>query len=358
MLGVNPAFHIHVHPGVDGFSAGFRLRSGDAMVDELTDGIPIANNKAAKFPFAAENVGQGKGICRTGRAVEIVESAHDRAGAGINSRFERRQINLPQGVDGNIHRIVIPAAFGSAVSDIMLRTSDDLGRIGKIVSLKAFHLRARHGRTQIGIFSSAFGNATPARVTGDVHHRSEGPMGAGSACFFRRHGCGPFHQIRMPTGGLGQRDWENGSVAVNDVVAEDQGNAQSGLFYCDLLNSIGLIRTANIQQGAEFSRLGQCIGLFRHIIVLGHLTDLFFQSHFSQECIDFCLDFEMIVRPLSDRQCLIQKKKNGNGQILKNTHGGFPLIQVQIHPSCSTLPKCTPTVLALICSQINASQTQ
>ena len=99
-----------------------------------------------------------------------------------------------------------------------------------------------HAGIQIGIFPAPFGNPAPARVTGNVEHRGESPACTLRRSFHRGNAGTLFNQFRIE--GSSQAEWnrEYGMVAVDDVPAYEQGNAQAGFFDGDMLISIDLLR--------------------------------------------------------------------------------------------------------------------
>ena len=153
MLSVEAADHFHVNACGEGQARGFLLIRCQPVFDQLLDRSVVADDKAIELPLAAQDLCQRKGISRGWHAIEIVEGAHECADAFVNGSFERRKVNLAQGSFRHVGSVVVAARFCGTVGDPVLCAGEDsIGR-AVVASLKSAHARARHHRSQIGIFA-------------------------------------------------------------------------------------------------------------------------------------------------------------------------------------------------------------
>src|SRR3546814_12476294 len=104
-------------------------------------------------------------------------------------------------------------------------------RVGglEVVALEAAHARLGDAATQIDILARALGNSAPARIARDVDHRCEGPVYAFGRSFGGRNSRCLFNGLQVPTRRLAARDGKDGAVAVDPVIAEEQGEFQPRL---------------------------------------------------------------------------------------------------------------------------------
>src|SRR5262249_61304775 len=109
----------------------------EAVGDHLGDGGPVADDEAPEAPLAAEDLLQEVPVGRAGDAVDLVEGGHHRADAGLGGRVEGWQVDLPQGALGEVHRVVVAAAFGGAVGGQVLDAGEDRVGGGQVAALEA-----------------------------------------------------------------------------------------------------------------------------------------------------------------------------------------------------------------------------
>src|SRR6202020_2864362 len=100
-------------------------------------------------------------------------------------------VNVSQFRIRDLGVVVVTATAGRTISREMLRPGQNALR--SEVALETPHMRGRNGGSQVRILAGAFDNASPARVAGDIDHRSEGPLDAGRACFGGRGGLRGFY---------------------------------------------------------------------------------------------------------------------------------------------------------------------
>jgi hypothetical protein len=235
VIEVGGADHFHVDAGEDGFAGGIRGIGGETVWDHFGDGGVVADDEAIEGPFFTENLTKGQEISGHGNAIEGVESGHERRDTGFARGAERREIDVAQENFGNPGAVVFAAAFRGSVSDVVLGAGGDcIGRTER-TGLESANHGGRERACKIRIFAEAFGYAAPAGVASDVHHGREGPADAFGRRFFGRGSRGGLDQIGIPAGGLAQGNREDGSIAVDNVAAEQQRDAQAALFHGDAL---------------------------------------------------------------------------------------------------------------------------
>src|SRR5258705_884464 len=92
------------------------------------------------------------------------------------------------------------------------------------ITLKSAHLCRRHHRTEIGVFTGAFNNASPARVARNIDHRRKRPVDADGARFAGSNTLRALHHFRIPRSSHSNWHREDRVKTVNDVEAEDKRN--------------------------------------------------------------------------------------------------------------------------------------
>ena len=110
----------------------------------------------------------------------------------------------------------------------MFGTGRDATPAGEPGRLKPTDLRGGHHAAQIHVLAGAFCDATPTRVTGDVHHRRENPVDADGRGLFGGDTRRLRDEVRIPRTRQRERDGENRAEAVDDVATDDQGDAEPG----------------------------------------------------------------------------------------------------------------------------------
>ena len=92
----------------------------------LGDGGPIALDEAVEVPLALEDLVHQVVVAAARHAVDGVERAHGRVGAGTNRGLERRQVEVPQPLDGHVGRVVVTARLRLAVGREVLGLATSL----------------------------------------------------------------------------------------------------------------------------------------------------------------------------------------------------------------------------------------
>jgi len=317
---VAAALHVHLHAGGQAFHRRLGTVGGDAMGDEFADRIPVADDEAGKTPLTAQDTIESEGIGRSGHAVEVIEGAHQGGSAGLHSRLERRQVDIAQDLFGDIGGVIIPAAFGGAIADVMFEAGGDAVGRGQVFSLKSAHAGDGHPAAEISIFTRPFGDSAPARIPGDVNHGRKGPVNARSTRLSGGDGRALFSQLGVPARSLGERNRKNGLVAMDDIQPEEDRNAETRVLHCELLQGVGLRGAADVEEGTDRTRarhlqmLGSCA-----IGVLLQLADLLLKGHAADQRLYPFIDFRTITRNLR-KECERPDEQNGAKNQCKTAH--------------------------------------
>ena len=293
-VGVGAGHHVDVDAGLEGEGGGGGNIGGDSMRHQLGDGVVVADVDAVEAPASAHQVLQHGAVGRHRHALEIGEGGHEGGAAGIDRRLEGRQVGFVEGALGDFHLGVVAAGQHGAVGGQVLGGGGDGVGGGEVRSLEAAHLGLGEARREPGILAGAFGDAAPARIAADVEHGREGEREALGRRFERGDARGALPQIDVEGRGLRQRDRKHRAVAVDDVVAEEQGNAEAGLLDRHALHLAGELGAVEIQHAAELA------GLERRHVIPGHdraghghvgrehieLADLLLDGHGAEELLD------------------------------------------------------------------------
>ena len=149
-------------------------------------------------------------------------------------------------------------------------------------TLEASDLGGGHGSTQERVFAGAFDDATPAGITGDVEHRTEGPVQTCGAGLFGGNGLRPFGNRGVPRGGHRQRHGEDGAVAVDDIEGKEQRDLRRAVFNGDFLEGIELLGIVEPQDRAGSALADDVCGFGTgeewRARNLGELPDLFLEA--------------------------------------------------------------------------------
>ena len=195
---VDAAHHVHIDAGLEGELPRFGARARDAVIAELVDRRPVAHHEAPEAPLAAEHRGHEPGAGGARDPADLVEGRHDATGACVQGGVVRRQVHFAQRPLGQIDGVVVPAALGAAIGGKMFYGGEHRVGRARIGALKAPDARRGHGRSQVGILTRAFGDATPAGIAGDIHHRGERPVHTGGRGLPGGDVSGRLHRFRVP----------------------------------------------------------------------------------------------------------------------------------------------------------------
>ena len=227
VLVVETADHLHVNASGESEARGLAPVGGVAVRDHLLNGRVVAHDEAIELPLAAQNFRERERVPRRRHAVEVVERTHQGAYASVHGGVEWRQIDFAQTLLAHVHCVVVAPRFGSAVCDEVFGAGDDAVLRRVVRALKAAHACARERRAEVRVFARALCDAPPARVARDVNHRGESPVDASRARLCRGDMGRALGGRGVEARGLAQGDWEDRSIAVNNVEAEDERNLQT-----------------------------------------------------------------------------------------------------------------------------------
>ena len=87
------------------------------------------------------------------------------------------------------------------------------------IALEAAHLGYGELRDDPRVFAGALSDPSPARIARDIEHGREGHTDAVGGCLDRRRAGARFPQARFEGSRFGERDWENGSMPMQNVEA-------------------------------------------------------------------------------------------------------------------------------------------
>src|SRR5207249_236070 len=81
----------------------------------------------------------------------------------------------------DVRRIIVTPAFSSPVAREMLHTREYAIRSARLGTLESSDLRTCDRRAEIWVLACAFHHAPPTCVSGNIDHRSEGPLNSRGA---------------------------------------------------------------------------------------------------------------------------------------------------------------------------------
>ena len=210
-----------------------------------------------------------------------------------------RQIDLLERALGDVHRSVIAAGGGRSVGGEVLGGRRQIVRLADVVALETAHLGFGIAGGEPGIFARAFGNPAPARVARHIQHRGEGEGQAIGGGFRGGGARRSLPQVRIEGRRLGQRDGEDGAVAVDHVEGEQQRHAEPRFLDRDPLHLARLLGAPQIADRADPARFDRGHVVARHLRAgdhpagrdQGHLADLLLERHGVEELSETTVDF-------------------------------------------------------------------
>ena len=248
MVEIDIAFHVHVGAGHDGLQGGVALILGKAMIDHFEAGAPVGHDESLKAPFALEKVALERAVPGCRDTVEDVERIHDGGGTSLLDRGpEGGQHDVVDGHGADIDRVIVAPGLSEAIAGKMLGGGGDGQRVREVVALKAAHAGDGDLRAEIGVFTCPLHDPAPARIAADVDHGGEGPVEAVGGGLCARDTGGLFHHVEVPASSLCERQREDGLVAVDDVIGEKDGNAETRLVDGIVLDGADVLEANDIQ---------------------------------------------------------------------------------------------------------------
>src|SRR5437868_7842316 len=133
----------------------------------------------------------------------------------------------------------------------MFHARNDAIRRGHVCALESAHVRGGVEAAEPRVLAKALGDAAPARVAAEIHHRREGPVIAAGGGFARGNPLGAFEEFRFPRARLRERDGENGAETVDRIVSENQRNTETRPLDSDVLKFIAYNGRFDVLAAAE-----------------------------------------------------------------------------------------------------------
>ena len=301
--------HLHVGPRVERLLGGLRTIGGKAVTaragvrirrracPQLGHSGVVTLNEAVKAPPVLQDLRLRVFVGAARHAVERVERAHRRVGAGLVGRLERRQVHVEQPLERHVGRVVVTSRLRLPVGDEVLHARDDLVRRGVVVALGALHPGGRHHRVEVRILAGSLGDPAPSRLVRDVDHRAVDLLDADRR---RLKGTDPVigeGDVRIKAARRPKRDREDRPVPVNRVVREQDRDVQPR-GHREVLEVVDLRRIRQAEDPADrLARLG--IGDLP-IRLQGQLVQLVLQRHLAHQRIHSALD--VLVRGMPGRR--------------------------------------------------------
>ena len=178
---------------------------------------PVRHNKTIESPLVTEYILQNKSIPGRRDSIIIIKWSHKRGCTRFGGSFKRWQINIAQTTFGNKRGIIITSSFGCTVTYKMFRASCNWSRAIQRISLKTFYHSSSHYGSKIRIFTTPFGNTSPARIAGNINHWRKSPPDTYRRSFNSCYPCTVFRYLRIERSRLSQGNRENCFKPVNDI---------------------------------------------------------------------------------------------------------------------------------------------
>ena len=286
--------HVHLHLCVHAEHGRFAQVLAVAVSNHVRRRRPVAHEHAVVAPFVAQDVHIEMSVRRRRHTVQVVEGAHDSRAAGINRRFEGRQIDLAEQYLGNPSGVVVASALAGGVAGEMLHAGSKvylpLACRGVVVfALVTTHGGSPHNSSEVGVLAIALCNASPARVACHVHHRREGPAQARLLCLLRRQVRSLLHQCGVESGCLTERNRIDSAETVNHIARENHRDTQSGLLHGNTLVVVRLRAQTVEHRACPLPYLvGKVIGI-PSAAYLRHLSDFLLKRHLSEQGVNLRL---------------------------------------------------------------------
>ena len=151
--------------------------------------------------------------------------------------------------------------------------------MGQIVTLKTANHGGAQRAAEIGILAETLGDASPARIPGDVDHRRKRPVDAGCRRLDGGDARRLAHAFDVPGGGLAEGDRENRLEAVDDIPADDERYAQTALLQRDALQLVDLVEVHLIEHRPHTPFAHRVVQPVGAAVDLAELADLLGERH-------------------------------------------------------------------------------
>ena len=230
--------------------------------------------------------------------------------AGVDGVLEGAQVQVAQRVLADADGVVVAAPGGQAVAGEVLGAGGDPVGVARVVALEAAHERGREAAREHRGLAERLGDPAPAGLLGEVDHRREGPGDAVDRGLAGRDGADLLDERRVERRGEPERDRAHRAVAVDDVAAEEHGDAEpapldgvplGGVDVADEHPRVALVARGGAggvearADAAGAQLLG--VGLGVDVGDLVGLGDLLGQGHLGEEQVDAGLGGQRGIEP-------------------------------------------------------------
>ena len=276
----------------------------------LGDRRPVALDEPVELPLVFEDLVHRVVVAAAGHAVDRVERAHRRVRTGVDSRLERRQIEIPEPLFRQVGGVVVPAALRLAVRGEVLGARDELVGCAVVAALNRLDASGREHRVQVGVLSGGLGDPAPARFVRDVHHRGIGLLEPHDGRLARAVRVVVGGHLRIEARACGQRDRKDRPEAVDRVEGEEQRDLQARLLDGHLLQFSNPLWIGDAQDRPEsIAHLGVGDQEVRQEL---DLLELLLERHLREQVAHSRLDFLVRRLPCGLKRLLVTRLRRGD----------------------------------------------
>jgi hypothetical protein len=284
---VGVAVHLHVDPGGHRFPRRLAVADRQAVDAQLSHGVPVAHHEAAEVPLVLEDPSDQALVGRCRHAVHFAERRHDGRSTSLDRGAERRQVHVAQFVLAQVGSGIVAAALDGPVAGEMFGAGGDCTGPAEVRPLEAPQHRDAEDAGEVRILAETLRDAPPAWIPANVEHRRKGPVHAACCRFLRRHPARPHDQIGIPGRRLPEWDRHHRLEAMNDIAADQQGNAEATLLDGETLQLVddpGVDLVQHAAHAARTQRLSQVVvDVAVASIGEAHLPELLLERHARQQ---------------------------------------------------------------------------
>src|SRR5579883_792877 len=238
-------------------------------------------------------------VAMGGNAVNFVVGGHNVHDVALfDGDFEGTEEIIADHALGVVAGTDVGAGFGLAVNREVFGGGGDV----EFVDERAGALESADGgeadlRDEVGVLAVSFFGAAPARVAGEIEHRSEALLGAGSAGFGGDGGEDVVKERGIPSGsqrdGLRVRSRAGSDEAMEALDVKEDGDAEAGVVANPFLDGVGVFgHGAGVAAFAWAGDLADAI-LEDDGGLAGEEAAFFFEGHAGEEIGDALLDGEL-----------------------------------------------------------------
>ena len=280
------AHHIHIDPGIQS-KGGNCLLVTHTVIDHLVDTGIVRHHESAETPLLAQHIGHQPFAAGGGHTVHFVERGHHASDTCLDRGLVGQHVFIKHTLAAHVYRIIITSRLRCAIKGKVLHTSHYLVITAHVLSLIPAYHGTGDGSTEERVFAVPLGHTSPARVTADVHHRTECPRDTVGTGLDGGYTGGLLDGFHIPSARQAERNRENGFVSVYHVHTEQQGNTETALLHRLPLDLTDAFYPFQVEQSPYFS----VTDAFGHITAFclsgsdlsGHgqveLADLLLQRH-------------------------------------------------------------------------------